>query len=111
MLRLILAQIATSAVAAVIAAVLGGWPAVISLLLGAAICILPNALFALRLFVNVRRGTANPFSVLIGELIKIALTVAMLATVAWLYHGINWLALIAGMVVAMKSYLILLFRL
>ncbi len=111
MLRLILVQIAASAVAALIAAWVAGVPAMLSLLLGALVCVLPNGLFALRVFANVRRGTADPVTFFIGELIKIALTVVMLAAVAWLYHGISWPALVVGMVVAMKSYLILLFRL
>ena len=49
-------------------------------------------------------------SFFIGEFIKIALTVALLGAVAWLYHDLNWLALIAGFIVALKSYIILLFR-
>ena len=49
-------------------------------------------------------------SFFIGEFIKIALTVALLGAIGWLYHGLNWLALIAGFIVALKSYIILLFR-
>ena len=47
---------------------------------------------------------------IIGEFIKIALTVALLGAIAWLYHDLNWLALICGFIVALKSYIILLFR-
>jgi ATP synthase protein I len=40
----------------------------------------------------------------VWELIKIALTVALLAMAPWLIEGISWLALLAGVVVAMKMY-------
>ena len=49
-------------------------------------------------------------SFMIGEFIKIAMTVALLGAIAWLYHGLNWLALIVGFIVVLKSYIILLFR-
>jgi len=45
-----------------------------------------------------------------GEFTKIALTVALLAAVVWWYRDLNWLALIAAFIVALKSYIILLFR-
>jgi ATP synthase protein I len=45
-----------------------------------------------------------------GEFTKIALTIAMLAAVVIAYRDLNWLALIAAFIVALKSYIILLFR-
>lgn len=111
MLRLILLQLATTVVAGAIAGLLGGVHALFSALLGGLCCVVPNALFALRLFANMQKGDgANPMSFFIGEFIKIAMTVALLGAAAWLYRDLNWLALIAGFVVALKSYIILLFR-
>ena len=82
-----------------------------SALLGGLCCVVPNALFALRLFSNAQKGEgANPMSFFIGEFIKIVLTVALLGVVAWLYRDLNWLALIFGFIVALKSYILLLFR-
>jgi ATP synthase protein I len=52
----------------------------------------------------------NPMTFFIGELIKIALTIALLGAVVWLYRDLNWLALIAAFIVTLKSYIILLFR-
>jgi ATP synthase protein I len=40
----------------------------------------------------------------VWEMIKIGLTVALLAAAPWLIEGINWLALVAGVVAAMKMY-------
>lgn len=111
MLRVVLLQLATTLIASVIAGLIGGTPAMFSALLGGLCCVIPNSLFALRLFTNAQKaGAANPMSFFIGEFIKIALTIALLGAVAWLYRDLNWLALIAGFVVALKSYIILLFR-
>jgi len=111
MLRIVSLQLIATVVAGALAALLGGWPAMISATLGGLCCVVPNGLFALRLFANARRaGAANPMSFFIGEFIKIALTVGFLGTIAWLYHDLNWLALICGFIVALKSYIILLFR-
>jgi ATP synthase protein I len=111
MLRIILLQLVTTIIAACIAGVVAGVPALISTLFGGLCCVVPNSLFALRLFANAQKaGNANPMSFFIGEFIKIALTIALLGAVAWLYHDLNWLALIAGFIVALKSYIILLFR-
>ena len=111
MRQIILLQFAATIIAGLIAGWLGGVPALLSALLGGLCCVVPNGLFALRLFVNAQRpGGANPMTFVIGEFIKIALTVTLLGVTAWLYHDLNWLALIAGFVVALKSYIILLFR-
>lgn len=111
MLQIVLLQLATTVVASVIAGLIGGLPASFSALLGGLCCVIPNSLFALRLFANAQKaGGANPMSFLIGEFIKIALTIALLGAVAWLYRDLNWLALIAGFVVALKSYMILFIR-
>lgn len=111
MLRLVLLQLSTTVIAGGIAGLVGGMPALYSALLGGMCCVVPNGLFALRLFADAQKaGSANPMTFFIGEFIKIALTVALLWAVAWLYRDLNWLALIAGFVVALKSYIILLFR-
>ena len=111
MLHVVILQLATTGIAACIAGLLGGMPALLSALLGGLCCVVPNGLFALRLFANAQKTEgANPMSFFIGEFIKIALTVALLGAAAWLYRDLNWLALLAGFAVALKSYVILLFR-
>ena len=111
MLRLILTQLATTLGAAVIAAMIGGVHAFYSALLGGLCCVVPNGLFALRLYVSAKRpGTLNPMTFFFGEFTKIAMTFALLALVVWWYRELNWLALIAAFIVALKSYIILLFR-
>jgi ATP synthase protein I len=111
MLRVVLLQFATTVVVGRISGILGGAHALVSALLGGLCCVVPNGLFALRLFANAQKaGAANPMAFFIGEFIKIALTVALLGAVAWLYRDLNWLALIAAFIAALKSYIILLFR-
>lgn len=110
MLHLVLLQLAATAAAGLIAGLIGGFPALISAVLGGLCCVVPNSLFALRLFASAQKQGANPMTFFIGEFIKIVLTVALLFAVAMLYRDMNWLALIAGFVVALKSYIILLFR-
>ena len=110
MLRLILIQLVMTALAAVAAGLIGGFNAFLSALLGGLCCVVPNGLFAMRLLIGERTGTANPMTFFFGEFVKIGLTVVLLGTVAWLYRDLNWLALIAAFIVALKSYIILLIR-
>ncbi|WP_026075640.1 ATP synthase subunit I [Noviherbaspirillum massiliense] len=111
MLRVVLLQLMATVAAGLVAGLLGGMHALISALLGGLCCVVPNGLFAMRLFISARKpGTVNPMTFFIGEFIKIALTIALLGAVAWLYRDLNWLAMIAAFIVALKSYIILLFR-
>ena len=111
MLRLILIQLATTLGAALVAGSIGGWHAFLSALLGGLCCVVPNGLFALRLHINTRNANVmNLMTFFFGEFTKIAMTVALLAAVVWLYRDLNWLALIAAFIVALKSYIILLIR-
>jgi ATP synthase protein I len=111
MLRIVLMQFITTVIAGAAAGLLGGKHALFSAILGGLCCVVPNGLLALRLFATARKpGAVNPMTFFIGEFIKIALTIALLGAVAWLYRDLNWLALIAAFIVAMKSYIFLLFR-
>ena len=111
MFRLVLLQLLMTFLAGAIAGFAGGVHALVSALLGGLCCVVPNGLFALRLSAAARKSEAiNPMSFFIGEFIKIALTIGLFAAVVWLYHDVNRLALIAAFIVALKSYIILLFR-
>lgn len=111
MLRLVSLQLIATVIVGVLAALLGGWSAALSAVLGGICCVVPNAIMALRLYAGTHApGGANPATFFIWEFVKIALTLALLAATAWLYHDLNWLALLAGVIVALKSYIFLLFR-
>ena len=110
MLRLVSLQILATLVAGVIAGLLGGWAAMFSAVLGGVCCVVPNGIMAFRLFASSQKmGGPNPATFFIWEFVKIALTLALLFATARLYHGLNWLALLGGFIVALKSYIILLF--
>lgn len=108
--RIVLLQL----LAAVVVALLSGWfagiPAAISGLAGGLICALPNAVFALRLFVATKKpGNGTPATFFIGEFIKILLTLAMMWAFVSGYRDINWPAFLIAFIVTLKSYFILLF--
>ena len=111
MFRLVLLQVIAMFVVGGAAAFIGGFHAAASAVLGALACVLPNALFALRLAMAARRPQgASAGSFFTGEFVKLAVTVALLFAAAWFYPDLNWLAFLAAFIVVMKSYLILLFR-
>jgi len=111
MLRIILLQLVAMVVAACTAGLLGGVSALWSALLGGMCCVVPNSLFALRLYTSARKpGEVSPMTFVFGEAIKIATTLALMGAVVWLYHGVHWLAFIVSFIVVLKSYLILLFK-
>lgn len=111
MLRVVLLQLVATLATGVIAGLVAGIHAMLSALLGGLCCVLPNGLFALRLFMSARKpGGASPITFFIGEFIKITLTIALLGAVVWMYRDVNLLALVAAFIVALKSYIILLFR-
>ena len=104
-------QFCAAFVVAIIAALISSSAAGISALLGGLCCALPNGLFALRLHASTFKPEgASPVTFFIGEFTKILLTIALLAAVVWMYHGVHWLAFLAGFIVVLKSYFILLFR-
>jgi ATP synthase protein I len=79
-----------------------------SVLYGAAAVVLPAALLARVMSRPVARhaGAAGVtlLRFFIWELTKLALTVAMLVAAPWLLPGLSWLALVGGLVVAMKVH-------
>lgn len=107
MFRAILLQVIATLVVAVIAGLFAGKHGAVSAALGGAAIVLPNSLFALRLFAESRKpGGASPAAFFIGEFMKVAATIVLLAAAASLYREMHWLALIAGLVVALKANLL-----
>ena len=99
----------------VVAGIGWGWtgrPEVgMSALYGALAVAIPAALFVRGVFAGTRRGASQdaPASAamlrfFVWELIKLALTIAFLAAAPWVVGGLSWLALLVGVVVALKMY-------
>jgi ATP synthase protein I len=103
----IVAQVVAGLVVAGIAWMWTGRPvAGVSALYGALAVAIPAALFVR----GAMRGTqaALPSAAMlrffVWELIKLALTVAFLAAAPWVIGDLSWLAMLAGIVAAMKMY-------
>jgi len=107
MFRVVLLQGVAALLVTLVAWALGGEAAAWSALAGGAACVVPNGLFALRLAAAARRpqGTSAA-TFFVGEFVKVASTVALLALVVWAYRDLVWLAMIAAVIVTLKSYLI-----
>lgn len=109
-LLVLAAQAALGLAAATIAGIFAGAAAGLSALLGAGAYWLPNALFALRLLVNVVKSVrSNPFAFLYGELAKLFMTALLLWLLARVAQGwLVWPAVLLGLILTLKGYLLLL---
>jgi ATP synthase protein I len=76
--------------------------AALSAFLGGAVCWVPSALFAARL----RRAgaAASILTWMVGEAVKMGVTVAMFVAIALWYHDVRWLPLLVTYLVALKTY-------
>lgn len=107
----IVAQVVAGLTVAGIAWMWTGRPvAGVSALYGALAVAIPAALFVRGAMRGAMGGTqtVNPSAAMlrffVWELIKLALTVAFLAAAPWVIGGLSWLAMLAGIVAAMKMY-------
>lgn len=107
MFRIVGLQILATLIVALAAWSIGGAAAAVSALLGGTACVVPNALFALRLTMAARRPQGTDMGVFfVGEFVKIGSTIALLALVAWAWKDVVWLALIIAVIAALKSYMV-----
>jgi ATP synthase protein I len=101
-------QLFVTLVVAMVAAMVGGAHAAASAALGGMACVVPNALFAWRLSIEMRRpGGATVQGFFVGEFVKLAATVVLLFVIASVVRDLNWLALLVGFVAALKSYFLM----
>lgn len=109
--RVVLAQLVSGFVLAATVGLVSDWAVAKSLLAGVLSVALPAALFAKGMSGSFGRGGpgAAVASFLLWELVKIVATVAMLVSANFLLVDLNWLALLAGLVVALKVYWLALF--
>ena len=97
-------QIAAVAVLALVAGLTTGMESARFLLLGGAVAIVPNALFALRLALHRKRTPESyPVVFFLGEFAKLGLTVSLLAWVVKSVPDIRWLPLLIGLIVALQA--------
>lgn len=110
LVRALAAQGLMALVAGLVSLMVGGVTAGVSALLGAAVYLVPNSLFALRLLLGLLSGRgANPAGFLVGELIKLVAATGLLALVVYTAQSwLVWPALIFGLIMALKGYALLL---
>lgn len=105
--RVVIGQAVVGVLVALVAWALAGSASVgWSAAYGALAVVAPAALFARG--VSRHMASVNPRAAMAGffgwEIVKIVLTVALLAAAPRLVSGLNWIALLVGMVVTMKTY-------
>ena len=106
----VVAQMLSGLLVAVICWVVAGGAAATFSLGGTVAYLLPNAAFALRLWVSTYRpGGASPELFFIGEFLKLVATFLLLWLVASVGGDqVQWPAVLAGLVAALKGYVVLL---
>jgi ATP synthase protein I len=95
-------------VAALIGCLLGGllfgMRGSVSAALGGVACVLPSWLFALRLYaVTKRPGASYAAAFFVGELIKLALCIGLLAAVKQIYPDVHWGGVMIGLIVTLQA--------
>ena len=110
LVQIVLAQSLMGLAVAVIAWLISGKAAALSALAGAGCYFVPNLLFALRLLLASHRPSGSgPVLFILGEMLKIGATVALLWLVARVGGDqVQWLALLAGLVAVLKGYVLML---
>lgn len=103
MLIAVLLQAAITILAGAVAGLIWGPLVGLSLVAGGGSIVLPNALLAIRL--KMSRPESAPMVLLIGEFIKIGLSVLLLWAASQWIVGLSWGALIVGVILALKVLL------
>ncbi len=104
-IRVLALQAALAGLAAVIAAAVWGLSAGAWALVGGAVCVVPSALFAFKLSrAALRSGQAFGVALVLGELIKVVLVVALFALIYSRFGGLNAAALLFGFIAAIQGY-------
>lgn len=110
LVQIVKAQALLGLVVASLAWLIAGADAGLSALAGAGTYFVPNAIFALRLYVaTFRPGGSGPFLFLIGEMLKIGAAVGLLWVVARVGGDrVQWLAVLVGLIAVLKGYILML---
>ena len=107
MWRILVVQVLMGAVVALVAWWIAGRAAGWSAAYGALAIVVPAALFARGVARNSGSAANAPSAIarlFAWEFVKLVLCIAMLAAAPFLVPNLHWLALLAGMVVTMKTY-------
>jgi ATP synthase protein I len=100
----VVAQMVLSLVATLVWWLMSNRPgaAALSAFLGGAVAWLPGALFAARM--RYANGARSASAWVVGEAMKIGLTIAMFVAVALIFPKVDWVALLITYLIALKTY-------
>jgi ATP synthase protein I len=110
LVQIVKAQALLGSVVAILAWLIAGVDAGLSALAGAGTYFVPNAIFALRLYLaTFRPGGSGPVLFLVGEMLKIGAAVGLLWLVARVGGDrVQWLAVLVGLIAVLKGYVVML---
>ena len=104
--KVVLLQLAATSIAAAVASVLFGGRGFFSATWGGLAYTLPSVFFAWRLWVASWRGENTKVATfLFGELVKLLLTISLLALATVLYKDLHWGAFLIGLALAVTANL------
>ena len=97
-------QVVSVVVLMVAALLFSGWESARFVMVGGAVAIIPNGLFALRLCLHRNRAPESyPVVFLLGEFLKVGFTIALLFAVVKTIPDLRWGPLLLGLIVALKA--------
>ena len=106
MYKMVFLQLGATLVATAIAAVFFGVHGAMSAALAGLACVVPNAVFAFRLGLVVKRtGNASAVGFFVGEFVKLATIVGLLVLARALYADLHWGGLFVGLILVLKANL------
>ncbi|MDR1848504.1 MAG: ATP synthase subunit I [Zoogloeaceae bacterium] len=103
MLNVIRWQLAAALMAVCIGGLLAGIRGAFSAGLAALAVLIPSCWFAVRLAMLAQQGKASPVAFLLGEFVKIAAIIVLLALLAGFGSGLHWPALLLGMAMVLQA--------
>ena len=105
--KMVFLQVGAMTAATAIAAFFFGLAGAISAAMAGLAVVVPSALFALRLgLVSKRTGAPTAAGFFVGEVVKIAAMVGLLALIGARYEGLHWGAFFIGLIVTLKANLL-----
>lgn len=106
MLKAVILQLVATLVAVLLAGAFFGVRGAVSAAGAGLACVLPSAMFAMRLAAITRKtGTATVTAFVAGEFIKIASIVGLLVLVWAVYPDLHWGGMLIGLILALKANL------
>lgn len=106
MFKMVLLQFGATLAATAISAFFFGVTGAVSAAMAGLACVVPNALFALRLALVSKSNRVPPVSAFfVGEIVKVMTIVGLLVLIHAVYADLHWGALFIGMILALKANL------